>query len=84
MERSDHLVNMNDVYVHIEAAHQEQLAIRLRHMDERFDGLTMRKKRHVGTQHGVPTDHFADMDGPNVCRRQPRLRYIGAENKFYR
>jgi hypothetical protein len=40
------------------------------------------KKRRVRTQHGVPTDHLADMDGPNIHRRQPRPWYTGAEDKL--
>jgi hypothetical protein len=36
----------------------------------------------TSTQHGVPTDHLADIDGPNVRHHQPRLWYAGAKNKF--
>jgi hypothetical protein len=36
----------------------------------------------VRTQHGVPTNHLANMDGLNVRRRQPRLHYVGAKDKF--
>jgi hypothetical protein len=74
MGRNDHLASMNKVYMHIETSHKEQPTIRLEHIEERFDGLTVRKKGHARTQHGVPTDHLADMDGPKVCRRQPRPR----------
>jgi hypothetical protein len=40
------------------------------------------KKRRVRTQHRVPTDRLADMDGPNIHRRQPRPWYTGAEDKL--
>jgi hypothetical protein len=33
-------------------------------------------------QHEVPTDHLADMDGSNIRHRQPRLWYMGAEDKL--
>jgi hypothetical protein len=79
---SDCLVDMNKVYVHTEVAHYEQPAIRLQHMEEKFGGLTVRKKGHVRTQHRIPTDHLADMDGLNVRHHQPRLQYAGAEDKF--
>jgi hypothetical protein len=82
MERSDRLADMNKVYVHTKSARKEQLAICLRHMEERFGGLTVPKKGRVCTQHGVPTNHLADMDGPNIHRCQPRLWYTGAEDKF--
>jgi transposase len=68
--------------VHTKTAYKEQLAIRLRHMEEKFGGLIMRKKGRVRTQHGVPTDHLADMDGSNICRRQPRSWYTGAKDKL--
>jgi hypothetical protein len=82
MERSNHLVDMNKVYVHTKTTHKEQPAIRLRYMEEKFGGLTVRKKGHACTQHGVPTDHLANMDGPNICCRQPRPWYTGAEDKL--
>jgi hypothetical protein len=56
--------------------------IRLRHMEEKFGGLTVWKKGRVRTQHGVPTHHLSDMDGPNIHRRQPRPWYTGAEDKL--
>jgi hypothetical protein len=40
------------------------------------------KKGCARTQHGVPTDQLANMDGPNVRCHQPRLHYVGAEDKF--
>jgi hypothetical protein len=51
-------------------------------MEERFGGLTVPKKGCARTQHGVPTDHLADMDGPSIYCRQPRLWYTGARDKF--
>jgi ribosomal protein S15P/S13E len=51
-------------------------------MEERFGGLTMPKKGCARTQHSVPINHLADMDGSNICRRQPRLWYTGAGDKF--
>jgi hypothetical protein len=56
--------------------------IRLWHMEEKFGSLTVQKKGCARTQHGIPTDHLADMDGPNIHRRQPRPWYIGAEDKL--
>ena len=82
MGRSDCLVDMNQVYMHTKIARKEQLAICLRHMKERFGGQTVPKKGRECTQHGVPTDHLADMDGPNIRCRQPRSWYTGAEDKF--
>jgi hypothetical protein len=82
MGRSNHLADMNEVYVHTKAACKEQPAICLRHMEEKFGGLTMRKKGRVHTQHGVPTDHLVDMDGPNIRRSQPRPWYTGAKDKL--
>jgi hypothetical protein len=73
---------MNEVYVHTKTAHKEQPVIRLWHMEEKFGGLTVRKKGCARTQHGVPTDHLADMDGLNIRRRQPRPWYTGAEDKL--
>jgi hypothetical protein len=54
----------------------------LRHMEEKFGGLTVRKKGHACTQCGVHTNHLANMDGPNVCHCKPRQRYTGPEDKF--
>jgi hypothetical protein len=68
--------------VHTKTAHKEQPVICLQHMEEKFGGLTVQKKGRVRTQHGVPTNQLADMDGLNVCRRQPRPWYMGAEDKF--
>jgi hypothetical protein len=73
---------MNKVYVHTKTTHKEQPAIRLRHMEEKFGGLTMRKKGRARTQHRVPTNQLVDMDGSNIHRRQPRPWYTGAEDKF--
>jgi hypothetical protein len=77
MGRSNRLADMNEVYVHMKIAHKEQPAIHLRHMEEKFGGLTVRKKGRARTQHGVPTDHLVDMDGSNICCRQPRPWYTG-------
>jgi hypothetical protein len=82
MGRSNRLADMNDVYVHTKIARKEQPVIRLQHMEEKFGGLTVPKKGRASTQHGVPTNQLADMDGPNVCRCQPRLCYAGAEDKL--
>jgi hypothetical protein len=82
MGRSDRLADINEVYVHMKTARKEQLAICLWHVEEKFGGLTVQKKGHVRTQHGVPTDHLADMDGLNICRRQLRPWYTGAEDKL--
>jgi hypothetical protein len=81
MGRGNYLADMNEVYVHMKTTHKKQLAIRLWHMEEKFGGLTVPKKGRARTQHGVPTDQLADMDGLNVRRRQPRPRYAGAEDK---
>jgi hypothetical protein len=51
-------------------------------MEEKFGGLTVWKKGRARTQHGVPTNHLADMDGPNIRHRQSRLWYTGAEDKL--
>jgi hypothetical protein len=82
MGRSDRLADMNEVYMHTKTACKEQLVILFEAMEEKFDGLTMRKKGHVCTQHGVPTNHLADMDGLNIHRRQPIPWYTGAEDKL--
>jgi hypothetical protein len=82
MGRGDHLVDMNEVYVHTMTTRKEQPVICLRHMEEKFGGLIVRKKGRARTQHGVPTNHLADMDGPNVRHRQPRPCHMGAENKI--
>jgi hypothetical protein len=82
MGKSNRLPNMNTVYVHTKTTCKEQPGIRLQHMEEKFGGLTIRKKGCACTQHRVPTDHLADMDGPNICRRQPRPWYTGAEDKL--
>jgi hypothetical protein len=68
--------------VHTKIAHKEQPAIRLRHMKEKFGGLTIQKKGCAHTQHRIPTNHLADMDGPNIRCRQPRLWYMGVEDKL--
>ena len=82
MGRSNRLADMNEVYVHTKTAHKEQPAIRLQHMEGKFGGLTVRKKGRARTQHGVPNDHLANMDGPNICHRQPRPWYTEAEDKL--
>jgi hypothetical protein len=63
--------------VHTKTARKEQSAIRLRHMEEKFSGLTAPKKGRARTQHRVPTDQLANMDGLNVRHRQPRPHYTG-------
>jgi hypothetical protein len=68
--------------VHTKTTRKEQPAICLRHMEEKFGGLTVSNKGHERNQHGVPTNQLADMEGLNVCRRQPRPRYAGAEDKL--
>jgi hypothetical protein len=68
--------------VHMKTAHKKQPAIHLRHMEEKFGGLTVPKKGCERTQHRVPNNQLADMDGPNVRRRQPRPRYARAEDKL--
>jgi hypothetical protein len=82
MGKSDHLANMNKVYMHTKTTHKEQLTICLRHMEERSGGLTVPKKGCARTQHEVPTNHLADMNGPNIRHRQPRPWYMGAKDKF--
>jgi hypothetical protein len=42
----------------------------------------VQKKGHARTLHKVPTNQLADIDGPNVRRRQPRPWYTRAEDKF--
>jgi hypothetical protein len=81
MGRRDRLADMNEVYVHTKAACKEQPAIRLQNM-ERFDGLTVQRKGCASTQHEVPIDHLADMDGLNVRHHQPRPQYTRVEGKF--
>jgi G3E family GTPase len=66
----------------MKTARKEQPAIHLRHMEEKFGGLTVPKKGRARTQHRLPTNQLTNMDGPNVCRRQPRPRYAGAEDKL--
>jgi hypothetical protein len=68
--------------VHMKIARKEQPTICLRHMEEKFGGLIVPKKGCARTQHGVPTNQLANMDGPNICRCQPRPRYAGAEDKL--
>jgi hypothetical protein len=82
MGRSDYLADMNEVYMHTKTIHKEQPVICLWHMKEKFDGLTMPKKGRAHTQHGVPIDQLADMDGLNVRCRQPRPHYAMVEDKF--
>jgi hypothetical protein len=82
MKRSNHLADMNKVYVYTKATRKEQPAIRLQHMEERFGGLTVQKKGRAHTQNGVPIDHLANMDGPNVRHHQPRPRYEKVKDKF--
>jgi hypothetical protein len=68
--------------VHTKTAHKEQPAIHLRHMEGKFGGLTVPKKRRTRTQHRVPTNQLANMDGSNVRRCQPRSRYTEAKDKL--
>ena len=68
--------------MHTKIACKEQPAIHLRHIEEKFGGLTMRKKGLARTQHRVTTYHLADMDGPNIRRRQPRQWYTRVEDKL--
>ena len=68
--------------MHTKIAHKEQSAIRLRHMEEKFGGLTVPKKGHVRTQYGVLTNQLANMDGLNVRHHQPRPCYAGVEDKL--
>jgi hypothetical protein len=68
--------------VHTKTARKEQPAIRVWHMEEKFGGLTVPKKGHACTQHGVPTNQLADIDGLNVHRCQSRQRYVRAEDKL--
>jgi hypothetical protein len=68
--------------VHTKTARKEQLAICLRHMKEKFGGLTVPRNGHVRTQHRVPANQLVDMDGPNVRRCQPSSRYVGVEDKL--
>jgi hypothetical protein len=82
MGRGNRLADMNEVYVHMKTARKKQPAICFRHMEEKFGGLTVPKKGRARTQHGVPTNQLADMDGPNVRCHQPRPRYAGAEDKL--
>ena len=48
-EESDYLVDMNEVYVHTKTTCKEQSTICLRHMEERFGGLTVPKKGRART-----------------------------------
>jgi hypothetical protein len=68
--------------VHTKTACKEQPAIYLWHMKVKFGCLTMPKKGHARTQHRVPTNQLADMDGPNVRCCQPRPHYAGEEDKL--
>jgi hypothetical protein len=65
------VADMNEVHVCMETVCKELPMIYLRHMEERFGSVAMQKREHERTQHGVLTDHLANMDGLNVCRRQP-------------
>jgi hypothetical protein len=73
---------MKEVYLHTKIARKEQSVIRLRYKEEKFGGLTMPKKGRARTQHEVPTNQLADMDGLTVRRCQPRPRYAGAKDKL--
>jgi hypothetical protein len=44
MGKSNHLTNINEAHVHMKTTRKEQPAIRLRHMEEKFGGLTVPKK----------------------------------------
>jgi hypothetical protein len=82
MGKSNRLADINKVYMYTKTTRKEQSTICLRHMEKRFGGLTVPKKGCARTQHGVPTNHLANMNGPNICRRQPRPWYVGVEDKF--
>jgi hypothetical protein len=69
--------------VHTKTSHKGQPMIRLWHMEEKFGGLTVRKKGCACTQHGVPTNQLANMDGPNVRCRQPTMIH-GGGRQIYR
>jgi hypothetical protein len=65
-----------------ERSHVRTNVIHLWHIEEKFGGIVALKREWVRTQHRVTTDHLANMGGPTVHRRQPRLRYVEAEDKF--
>ena len=71
MEMGNHCVDSSKVYVHSKAACKDQPAIHLWHMDERFGGIAVQKRKQLHTQHGVPTDHFVDVGGPNGVECTP-------------
>jgi hypothetical protein len=85
MRRATRLADINEVYVHTEAAYKEQLAIRLRHMEERFGSLIRQKKEHARIQHEVPTDHLANMDIWSECSlSSTKTTVCGAKRQIYR
>jgi hypothetical protein len=49
MGRGNRLADMNEVYVLMKTARKKQPTIRLRHMEEKFGGLTVPKKGRVRT-----------------------------------
>jgi hypothetical protein len=71
MGRSDCLADMNGVYVRTDVERKGQPAIHLWHLEERFGSLSVQKER-ARTQHTVPTNHLANMDGPSAPRHQPK------------
>jgi hypothetical protein len=82
MVRGNRCVDINEVHVCMEPARKEQPVIHLWHMEESFGGVAVQKKERERTQHEVPTNHLANMDGSSVRRHQPRLRYAGTRDKF--
>jgi hypothetical protein len=61
--------------VRSKAVHKAQSAIHLWHMDEKFGGIAVQNRKRLHTQHGVPTNHFADIGGPNGVECSPYKRY---------
>jgi hypothetical protein len=63
------------VYVCSKVVHRAQPTIHLWHMDEKFGGIAVQKRKWLHTQHGVPTDHFAKIGGPSGVECSPYKRY---------
>jgi hypothetical protein len=42
----------------------------------------VQKKERARSQHGVPTNHLANVVGPSVHHHQLRPRYVGVGDKF--
>ena len=74
MGRGNRCVDINKVYVRIEAARKEQLVICLQHMEEQLKAMR--------DQVEALTTRLSNMGSNNVRRRQPRPQYAGAEDKF--